>query len=119
MQVEDERRHADQYKEQVLRNESQSVFSLREGKPANHQPLSVSACFPMCPSDGESQLSHEAAEASAGGGGGGGDPRQRRPQEAAAGAGRRHGGQRGAHPGGHLPQEPPPVGRGNVHCHKK
>lgn len=81
MQVEDERRHADQYKEQVRDVDFLFLFSL----PTHHHSLSF--YFSMYLSDGESQLSHEAAEASAGGGGGGGHQGQRFSQEAAERAG--------------------------------
>lgn len=60
-------------------------------------------------SDGEGQLSYEAAEASVGGGWGGGHQGQRFAQEAAERAGRCHGGQRGPHSGSQLPQESPQV----------
>lgn len=81
MQVEDERRHADQYKEQV--RDVDSLFLT--GLPTHC--LSLSLYFSVYLSDGESQLSYEAAEASAGGGGGGGHQGQRFSQEAAEGAG--------------------------------
>lgn len=108
MQVEDERRHADQYKEQVRTHRKWLAFA-----PSAFTLLVLYNFSPsICASDGEGELSHEAAEASIGGGGGGGHQSKCRSQEAAEGAGRCHRGQRGSHPRGHLTEEPPQVQRG-------
>lgn len=48
MQVDDERRHADQYKEQVLTCVERFSFTV-DCYSANYPwPLSVSICLPMC-----------------------------------------------------------------------
>lgn len=57
MQVEDERRHADQFKEQVR----SSAFDFR----LVHADFVLTS---VCCADGEGQPAHEAVEATAGGG---------------------------------------------------
>lgn len=117
MQVEDERRHADQFKEQVCLALSFQgltdvilLLIVSAGVTSGHtsQNGSPETGVHMC-AGGKGQLSHEAVEASAGGGGGGSHPSECFSQEAAAGAWWRHWGQRGSEPRGSHAEEPPQV----------
>lgn len=93
-QMEDERKQAQDYKDQVT----------LDGADA---PLDDAAQIPshIFLADGEEQRPHEAAETSAGGGRGGGAASGGCTQETAEGAGRGAGGQRRSQQGGVLTQE--------------
>lgn len=104
--MEDERKQAQQYKDQVGGKEA-GMRTARLRPPCSRLLLFPSA-------GGKGQREGEAAEASAGGGGGGGAAGGCRSQEAAEGAGGGERGQRRAEQGGGFPQEQTQVGQRGV-----
>lgn len=84
MQVEDERKQGEQYKDQVRSLNAPMLKHRCAFSCVHRQERNISS---ICSPGGQVKHPHEAAEAAAGGVGGGVSARYSRPQEAAAGAG--------------------------------
>lgn len=93
MQVEDERKQAEQYKDQVpsLIIRHLAAVGREDVLGSNRGAVGCFVFSPRLLLGGEVEYAHEAAEEAAGGVGGRVSASHGRPQEVAAGAGRSHG----------------------------
>lgn len=124
MQVEDERKQGEQYKDQVRslnttmhkHKSVQHVFGHIWGYCAGMVCPNPAYFPPVQPTGRKGEHSHEAAEAAVGRVGGGVSACYSRPQEAAAGAGWSHRGQRCHESWGQLSQEQTQVAKRAKEC---